>query len=286
MCGSTAARRRYRLTCGDILRCTVCDLIFLSPMPSPDEVRQVFARLYASGEGLVPELRSYYQFTFDDSPDNPLVHQYNGWLDAIGRYHTPGTIADVGCGSGLFLATARQRGWTPFGVDDDAQASAYARSHFGLEVETAEFAEFAGHGRTFDTVTMWDVIEHARDPLALLRTARRTLAPGGLLALATPNVRNILDVVGGAVYRASGGRVRRPLETFHVLLHFLYFTPATLRDALERADFTVVHLEQESTDLRRVTMPAPVRLGVRALFALARHTGLQNRLFALARARD
>jgi 2-polyprenyl-3-methyl-5-hydroxy-6-metoxy-1,4-benzoquinol methylase len=286
MCGGTSTRRRYRLTCGDIWRCTGCTLIFLSPLPSPAEVRRIFAELYATGEGLVPELRSYYQFTFDESPSNPLVQQYTGWLDLIARHHAPGTLADVGCGTGLFLATARKRGWQPFGVDDDARATDHARTHFGLEVETADFGEFADRGRRFDAVTMWDVIEHTRDPIALLTAARRAVAPGGILALATPNVRNILDVVGGAAYRLSGGRIRRPLETFHVLLHFLYFTPATLQAALERAGFAVVLLQQESTDLRRVTMPAPVRLAVRGLFEVARRTGLENRLFALATARE
>ena len=53
----------------------------------------MFARLYTEGEGSVPELRSYYGFTYDDAPDNPLVQLYERWLDRIEAVRPPGTPA-------------------------------------------------------------------------------------------------------------------------------------------------------------------------------------------------
>jgi hypothetical protein len=53
-------------------------------------------------------------------------------------------------------------------------------------------------------------------------------APGGVVALSTPNQRSVLDVVAGTLYRVSGGRVTAPLEKFYIDQHFLYFSPATL----------------------------------------------------------
>src|SRR5262249_19034864 len=100
--------------------------------------------------------------------------------------------------------------------------------------------------------------------------------------LATPNQRSMLDVVAGAMYRASGGRVTAPLEKFYIDQHFLYFTPETLRDALSRAGLRLVHMEREQTDLQRLTLALPGRLGLKTLFLMARWTGLENRLFAIA----
>jgi hypothetical protein len=131
---------------------------------------------------------------------------------------------------------------------------------------------------------MWDIIEHTRDPVSLLRTARKSLAPGGVIGLSTPNQRSILDVVAGAMYRLSGGRITAPLEKFYIEQHFLYFSPRTLEDALARAGLAVVELERELTDLRRLSLSPPMRLALEALFAAARLTGLENRIFALARA--
>ena len=283
VCASRAARLRYRITHFRVYDCTTCGLVYLWPQLSEQEVREMFARLYTVGEGSVPELRSYYAFTYDDAPDNPLVQLYERWLDGIEAVRRPGRLLDIGCGTGLFLAVARRRGWEPHGVDDCAEATAHARAHFGLEVSDGDFGAFAAQGRRFDAITMWDIIEHARDPVGLLAKARGVLAPGGVIGLSTPNQRSVLDVVAGLLYRASLGRLTWPLEKFYIEQHFLYFSPATLEDALRRAGLALVSLRRELTDLRRLTLSPLNRLALHAMFAAARWGGLENRLYALAR---
>jgi len=284
VCGAAEAALRYRITRFDVLECRRCDQIFLHPLPDPGEIIELFESLYSSGEGSVPELRSYYAFCFDDTPDNPLVQQYEAWLDAIERERPPGRLLDLGCGTGLFLAVARRRGWQPYGVDESVEATRHAREHFGLDPWVGEFSSFAGRGERFDVITGWDVIEHARDPVALLRQVAQCLAPEGIVALSTPNQRSILDLVAGALYRASGGRIVTPLEKFYIEQHFLYFTPDSLRRCLDRAGLRIDRLEQESTDLRRLTLSPWVRMGLLGMFAVARRLGRENRLFAIARA--
>jgi 2-polyprenyl-3-methyl-5-hydroxy-6-metoxy-1,4-benzoquinol methylase len=284
VCGATRARRLYRLPRFAIFACETCAQVFLWPLPSEEEIRAMFSQLYTTGEGSVAELKSYYAFCYDDAPTNPLVQLYDRWLDALERFHRPGTLLDIGCGTGLFLAVARRRGWTPFGIDDCAEATEHARERFGLEVRTGDFAEFATDGRRFDAITMWDIIEHAREPVGLLAAVRRCMAPAGVVGLSTPNQRSILDVVAGALYRATAGRVTAPLEKFYVDQHFVYFTSVTLGHTLARAGLDMVHVERELTDLRRLSLTPPARLVVRSLFQVARWTALENRLFAVARA--
>ena len=284
VCGAGAPELRYRITRFDVLRCRRCAQVFLHPLPDEEEIRALFASLYTSGDGSVPELKDYYRYCFDDEPGNPLVQQYEAWLDKIERVHAPGRVLDIGCGTGLFLSVARRRGWQPFGVDESREATDHARRHFGLDPWVGEFDSFAARGERFDVVTGWDVIEHARDPVALLATVRRCLAPGALVCLSTPNQRSMLDLVAGFLYRASGGRVIGPLEKFYIEQHFLYFTPDTLRDCLARAGLALAQLDFESTDLRRLTLAWPVRLGLHSMFLAGRLLGRQNRLFAIARA--
>ncbi len=264
--------------------CRRCEQIYLWPLPSPDEIRDMFERLYTSGEGSVPELKSYYDFCYYDDPGNPLVQLYESWLDEIERHHPPGRLLDVGCGTGLFLSVARRRGWDPFGIDESAEATSYARDHFGLDVWVGEFSGFQADGRSFDAITGWDIIEHARAPIELLQSARKWLAPGGVVGLSTPNQRSILDLIAGAFYRATGGRVTGPLEHFYIEQHFLYFTPDTLRKALELADLEIVQLKRELIDLRRLTLSPFMLLVLRAMFVASRTLGRENRLFAVARA--
>lgn len=266
------------------MECGACAQVYLHPLPSEEEIRKLFASLYTSGDGSVPELKEYYGFCFDDEPGNPLVEQYELWLDKIERVRPPGRVLDIGCGTGLFLSVARRRGWETFGIDESEEATNHARGHFGLDPWVGEFASFADRGERFDLVTGWDVIEHSRNPVGLLQIAKRCLAEDGIVSLSTPNQRSVLDLFAGFIYRASGGRIVGPLEKFYIEQHFLYFSPDSFRRCLELAGLCVQQLDFESTDLRRLTISPPVRMGLEAMFGLGRLLGRQNRLFVIARA--
>jgi 2-polyprenyl-3-methyl-5-hydroxy-6-metoxy-1,4-benzoquinol methylase len=213
------------------------------------------------------------------------VQLYERWLDEIEKHRPPGRILDVGCGTGLFLAVARRRGWEPFGIDDSEEATKHARGHFGLDVWVGDFADFPAEDRRFDVITGWDILEHARKPLEVLAAMRSCLAPAGVVALSTPNQRNILDLVAGAFYRLSGGRATGYLEKFYIEQHFLYYTPETLAQALQRAGFEVAKMAREGTDLRRLSLSPFMRLVLESLFLVARVTGLETRLFVIGRPR-
>jgi 2-polyprenyl-3-methyl-5-hydroxy-6-metoxy-1,4-benzoquinol methylase len=283
VCDAQDPRLRYEITRFSVNECRDCTQIYLWPQLTDEEVREMFSTLYTVGEGSVPELKSYYEFTYDDVPDNPLVQLYERWLDALEIHRKGGRLLDIGCGTGLFLAVARRRGWEPFGIDDCAEATQHAREHFGLDVSNGEFADFARTDARFDVITMWDIIEHARRPVDLLASAAQCLAADGVIGISTPNQRSILDVVAGGIYHASGGRLTRALEKFYIEQHFLYFTPTTLAAAIDRAGLEVAVMKRELTDLRRLTLAPPMRLVLQILFGCARLTGLENRLFAIAR---
>ncbi len=282
VCGDPAPRVRYRITRFRVLQCTACDQVFLDPLPSELEIQELFAELYATGGGSVPELKSYYGFCFDDEPSNPLVQLYEHWLDRIEEVHPRGSILDVGSGTGLFLTCARRRGWEVFGIDDSRAAIDFARDRFDLDLWVGDFADFKSRGMRFDVITGWDIIEHSRTPVALLETMRECLAPGGSIVLSTPDQHSILDVIAGAFYRLSGGRMTAALEKFYIEQHFLYFTQITLAQAFERAGLKTTVMEAEVTDLRRLTLNPVMRGILYGMFFVSRLTGLENRIFAMA----
>ncbi len=284
VCGDTSPQLRYQITRFQVLECTRCAQIYLHPLPTKREIHALFSELYATGGGSVPELESYYGFCYDDSPANPLVELYEHWLIKIEEHHRPGTILDVGSGTGLFLATAKRRGWETYGIDDSVEATDYAREHFGLDLWVGDFTEFESRNQRFDVITGWDIIEHSRDPVGLLKVMRQSLAPGGSVALSTPDQHSILDVIAGAFYRVGAGRWTAALEKFYIEQHFLYFTPKTLTQAFDFAGLDVTVLEPEVTDLRRLTLNPLMRSILVCLLFLSRHTGLENRIFAMARA--
>jgi SAM-dependent methyltransferase len=84
------------------------------------------------------------------------------------------------------LAGMRDLGWTVEGLDFDPGAVAAARAR-GLAVREGDLASARLADGAFDAVAMVHVLEHVPDPRALLAEAARVLAPGGRLAVVTPN---------------------------------------------------------------------------------------------------
>ncbi|MCW3066915.1 MAG: wbbL 5 [Solirubrobacterales bacterium] len=100
-------------------------------------------------------------------------------------------VLDLGCASGALGAALRARGDVAVvGIerDPDYAADAAARLHHVLVADLEAFDGWDELG-TFDVVIAGDVLEHLRDPWAVLRRASAVLDPGGLAIVSLPNVR-------------------------------------------------------------------------------------------------
>jgi 2-polyprenyl-3-methyl-5-hydroxy-6-metoxy-1,4-benzoquinol methylase len=99
-----------------------------------------------------------------------------------------GSVLDIGCGIGTFLAICRNGGWDVTGVEPSPVACEVARREYGLELISEPFASERFPGPKFDAVFAAQVLHHLPDPLAFLMEADRVLADDGLLMLRTPNL--------------------------------------------------------------------------------------------------
>lgn len=156
----------------------------------------------------------------------------------------PGRLLDVGCGSGRFLLTMRRRGWDVMGVDFDPAAVRAASGRYGVEVHLGTLADLAVEGLQFDAITASHVIEHVRDPTALLAQCRRLLRPGGRVVLRTPNARSYGLTRYGAAWRGL-----EPPRHLHL------FTVEALATCAARAGFAAADCFT-STAMADVTLTA------------------------------
>ncbi|WP_435200451.1 bifunctional 2-polyprenyl-6-hydroxyphenol methylase/3-demethylubiquinol 3-O-methyltransferase UbiG [Qipengyuania sp. 902] len=97
---------------------------------------------------------------------------------------------DVGCGAGLLCEPLARLGADITGVDAAPENVAAAAIH--AEGAGLDIRYMAGEIGTldigsFDLVTAMEVIEHVSDKRAFIAALAARLAPGGLLALSTPN---------------------------------------------------------------------------------------------------
>lgn len=217
LCGSEQGRAMFRVDGSLIVRCPLCDLVRGARRPAaPGLVYD--AEYYASdcAKG------GYANYVLDASINQLTFTQR--LRDIERRVGRKGRLLDVGCALGDFVAAARDAGWDAEGVEISAFAAAEARSR-GLTVRTGTLEQLRLPQASYDVVTLYDVIEHLEDPLATLREIRRILKPDGLLHLVTPNVGGLqARLLGRHWYHYKPGE------------HLVYFSPATLRVAIERTD--------------------------------------------------
>lgn len=93
------------------------------------------------------------------------------------------SVCDVGAGEGFFLELAKTQGATTFGIEPStANCARMTRLHIPNYCGTAE--TFTGMDR-FDVVTLLWVLENCADIRGVVQSAKRLLAPGGRLVVAT-----------------------------------------------------------------------------------------------------
>jgi SAM-dependent methyltransferase len=162
------------------MRCEDCDLMFLNPQPSDEELAKIYTSEYFLGHDSEEGRRNVSELK------RATARQY---LAELTRYNgaPAGRLLEIGCGEGDFLCEAEAAGYDVLGVEYAAPACATANSRLQRgRVQQGELADAKLPDAHFDVCVLNDVIEHVRDPLAFLREIRRVLRPSGALFIATP----------------------------------------------------------------------------------------------------
>ncbi len=189
LCGRTSGEfRPYSAQKGwTYVRCPGCQLVFLNPAPTADELRGFYNDGYHYHRGR-------YQ---------KLVQQQKNWLPLLEEFcKPPGKFLEIGCSYGFFLETARQRGWDVAGIELSDEPAAHAREQLGLPVTAGTLADFAdGKAAAYDLIVAWHVLEHEPEPARLLAPAFRLLRSGGILGLRVPNMESAVARLAGPYWQ-------------------------------------------------------------------------------------
>ncbi len=158
----------------------------------------------------------------------------------VGTRCTGGRVlADIGCGTGAFTKVMHDRYDTLFGIDfipiprSDLENVHFLRADLRVGIPLNDGVA--------DTITAIEVIEHAADPILLVREAFRVAKPGAEFILTTPNIRYIRHlfrlVLQGKGPKTAG---HHDDELLWDGGHVHYFTSRDLKALLKDAGFVSV----------------------------------------------
>jgi SAM-dependent methyltransferase len=147
------------------------------------------------------------------------------------EFETPGTILDLGCGSGWFLDSMRSRGWKTYGVEISEQAAVLGKSQ-GLQICCGNLQDANFSSEFFDYVRANHSFEHISCPNETLDEIYRILKPQGKLLICVPNINSL----NARVFKKYWWHLCAPVHTFN-------YSTDTLRSIVVKHGF---HVEQVS----------------------------------------
>src|SRR6266581_2234181 len=207
----------------ELFGCGACGLQFWEPREMPDA--RWYEQMYGGRDQAILPLEPGHQYCLADefAPRG-------------------GELLDIGCGTGNFLAAARDAGYRVTGTELDRNAARFAKERLGLErvlpLTIAGFVEqFASE--KFDEVTFFEVLEHQTEPAEFLRSVKSCLKPRGTIALSVPNRERWLTGPDVLDYPPN---------------HFLRWNAAALAKFLGTQGFEILSVREQPAGVRHTAL--------------------------------
>lgn len=194
---------------GRIVECKKCRLIYTNPRED--------LRLLMSGYESVEDI-GYLQ----SKKYRKELNKFH--LEKLRKFVKNGRLLDVGCFCGFFLEEASRKGFVSYGIEPSDWARKYAKSK-NIKILGKTVKDIGN--RTFDIVTLWDVIEHLPNPRKDIETLKHHLNENGYIIIGTPDISNFLVKIFGDNH------------PFFVRMHITLFNPQNLKYLLQECGFEV-----------------------------------------------
>jgi SAM-dependent methyltransferase len=204
----------------DTLRCRDCGHAWFPPERLDGPPEDLYDSRYFQGG----EYEDY------QSEEQTLKRRFRSYCTLMRRLlPAAAEVLEIGCAFGFFLEVASEM-FSVSGIDVSEVAVHAARAR-GLRARVADLSRIAEGPGQFDSVCMWDCIEHLADPAAYVEAIGGMLRRAGTLLFTTSDL-------GALLPRLQGGNWRQ----YHPPTHLHYFTRPSIRILLSRFGFQILDI--------------------------------------------
>jgi O-antigen biosynthesis protein len=178
-------------------------------------------------------------FRYEIDLGEGLGDSHGAMIQLIGKKKR---VLEIGCAAGAMTRQLVNRECSVVGVEIEAVAAAQARQFaervLVTDVEALDFGEEFGEEQ-FDAVVFGDVLEHLRDPAAVLSRSRAVLSDTGYVVMSIPNVAH-----GDLRLALLRGEFRyRPIGLLDST-HLRFFTRASVEELLRNGGVVPLSIER------------------------------------------
>ncbi|EMR03101.1 class I SAM-dependent methyltransferase [Cesiribacter andamanensis] len=244
-----------------IEECQQCRLLFTNPRPTEAELGKYYeSATYIShtDQGNTLVNRAY-----------KLVREYTlrQKVALIQKWSPQGELLDIGCGTGHFLAKAKEKGWQVEGVEINEGARAQAESRLAQALHP--LLRNIPATRRFQAITLWHVLEHVYDLSETMTQLKDLLHKQGSLFIAVPNPQSYDAQYYGAAWAA-----------WDVPRHLYHFNQEVMQRLAKKWGFAVKGVAPMRFDAFYVSLLSEGYKHGRTNYLKAISTGLKSNLWA------
>jgi 2-polyprenyl-3-methyl-5-hydroxy-6-metoxy-1,4-benzoquinol methylase len=236
----------------DLTDCLQCGFRITNPRPAIQYIRAYYqSEAYVSHsqtkKGLINQVYHLVrQYTLANKVQ--LINSLN--------QKNPKFLLDIGCGTGAFLQTAAQKGWTVAGTEPDLNARTKAQQGSGAMV-WPQVEEVTGK---YSIISLWHVLEHIHELDKTLDIISKLLEQSANLLIAVPNHASYDSHIFGPYWAA-----------YDVPRHLYHFRKTDLKKLLQKVGMEIKEI-----------MPMPFDAYYVSLLSSKYQTGKANYLKALS----
>lgn len=207
-------------------KCLSCGLVQVVPMPNASEISALYHEDLDHFTPYIDQLSVHHKYFYQKIKEiSRRLRITNNEL----------RLLDIGCAMGVLLEEAIKKGMKATGIDLSEDAITYCRKHKLTAYAGTVYTVKRLKNNSFDVITAFQIIEHERDPLKMMRRVYSLLKKGGMVILATPNY-------GGFWRKLMGRRWFGFAHPEHVVL--LDFN--SMRLLLEKAGFCDIEIRADT----------------------------------------
>ncbi len=217
-----------------LTQCSNCNFVFTNPLPT--------------------DISKYYETTdylSHNTRDNGLLGKLYSTLrninikrkyQLVSKYCSKGNFLDIGCGTGELLSYFKRNNWNVTGIEPNSTARTFAKSNHNIDVfDENKLDELVPS--SYDTISMWHVLEHVPDLHNRLSQVSKLLKSDGTIFIALPNLAS-----------PDSKKYKEYWSALDVPRHLYHFTQNTFEHLISNHNLKLIHAEPMKFDSYYVSM--------------------------------